>query len=65
MWAATLVVAWVPVALGGVTGICGLVMLAVGGLAAAMLSRPVANVGGARSREWIASMSPVSEACPD
>ena len=36
----------------------------VSGLAAAMLSSPVAGAGGVCSREWIASISPCSGARP-
>ena len=43
-------------------GICGFAALVVGGLAVAMLSRPVAGSGGVCSRDWSASINPCSGA---
>ena len=44
------------------SGICGFAAPVVDGLAAAMLCRPVAGIGGVCSRDWSASIRPCSGA---
>ena len=53
--------AWVPGLATGAVGICELVVV-MGALSAAMLSKPLAGTEVACKREWIASASPCSVA---